>query len=665
MIIGGDARPIANKSYTYTVLFQAFNSKIKSWTAIYNGKSLGNFKTGVFKFDSNLAGKIVKITAIVVANNKEQHISKEVLVLAATPLITDINWFDSNNAIIGNRTVGYLDTVRLVIKTRNIPVNEILKVTIYEDEYADGHDDDSSRNMGTYDAKVNSKGVAEIKFNNIKVYQKILNDKDYVDESVHEFYARIVYDNKINRVEDKIQLNIKNELIQLVKPKPTNKPVVVAASKKENSKTEKSGEKVIFNMFFDGTMNNMTNTTERKNKSSVYYNKSNKEDDSYTNFYSNVALLFMNNDVKNEEDIIKIYTEGIGTADKKQDQAFPGGAMGTGIAIYMRGIRDKVQRGIDQMKEKANEKYFSKGKTIDSVTINVFGFSRGAAAARFFLSQEVLIQFGLKLKDKNKIKFNFIGLFDTVASYGVLHLNDVIELQLNLKGKPQKVVQLAAADEYRSNFKLTDITSSIKAGVGYQLTMPGVHSDIGGGYSETTDEKRYLGEQMVHGKDDSFAMKEFEKIKKQYIKEGWYKENEFIIEKDLKTNFSKLGNLTYSTLYTLYGFRKGIRNTYQFIPLNIMLTLSEKHANIKYDKFYIETPNEKYNVNKELSTIKKQLYNYAISNDGINSLAVTLSHDQLMWVRNRYLHRSNKDDSPLTMGGRYVNGKPERDILEG
>ncbi|AZA89552.1 Uncharacterised protein [Chryseobacterium nakagawai] len=96
-----------------------------------------------------------------------------------------------------------------------------------------------------------------------------------------------------------------------------------------------------------------------------------------------------------------------------------------------------------------------------------------------------------------------------------------------------------------------------------------------------------------------------------------------------------------------------------------MLKLSEKYSNLKYNKFYIETPGEKYNVDEGLQPIKKQLYNYAIGNDGINSLAVTLPKEQLMWVRNRYLHRSNKDDETLTMDGRYVGGKPERDILKG
>ena len=343
--------------------------------------------------------------------------------------------------------------------------------------------------------------------------------------------------------------------------------------------------------------------------------------------------------------------------------------MGESILIYMRGIKTKVQSGIEQMKKAAKDKYFSKNLEIGKVIINVFGFSRGAAAARYFMSQEVFIQVGLKLKNKKDISFNFIGLFDTVASFGVMHINDVYELNLDIGGKAKKVVQLAAADEYRSNFKLTDITSCIKAGVGYELRMPGVHSDIGGGYGECDPEERYLGEEITYDKNAS--TQNLEKIKKRYEKEGWYRSNQFKIKTETKSNFSKLGNHTFSYVHKLYGVRedvslnqkkKGISNTYQYIPLAIMKAFCEKYAKMPFKDEKIK---KDYSVKGELEPIKNQLYNYAIANDGINSLNVTLSHDQLMWVRNKYLHRSNKDDD-WTMSGRYdKNGNPDRDVLEG
>ena len=676
MKILGEIKPTTNKDYLYSLITDTGKPvTVLDWKVEYNGGILQTNAYGRFKFGTTLSGKTVKLIARTKAGEIIKSHSVTLNILAGVPKIMSLKWQDQYGRDIQKETsIGYLDKIQLLIKTQNIPIGDTLSITVFEDEYEDGHGD-SSRNMGTYTTSaVNKNGNAYLYFNNIKIYQKTLNDLDYINEDIHEFYVRVVYRSHIKRIEDGIQIKIKNEPKQYIKPPVTNQPVVVKKPDASLKKEDKKKVNVTFNMFFDGTMNNMINTKARKESNSpdvkgVFDKKSNKKDDSYMNFYSNVALLFMNNIVKKEENIISIYTEGIGTYDKKSDQVFPGGAMGESILIYLRGVKDKVMRGIAQMKEKAKAKYFDKKIEIGRVTINVFGFSRGAAAARYFMSQEVFIQIGLNLKSLKDISFDFIGLYDTVASFGVMHINDVYELNLDIGGKAKKVIQLAAADEYRSNFKLTDITSCIKAGVGYELIMPGVHSDIGGGYGECDPEERYLGEETTYDKNASTP--NLEKIKKRYEKEGWYRYNQFKIRTETKSNFSRLGTHTFSYLHKLYGVRedlssngkkRGITNVYQYIPLAIMKTFCEKYANMPFDNDKIK---KNYSVKGELEPVKNQLYNYAISNDGINSLRVTLPHNQLIWVRNKYLHRSNKDDD-LTMSGRYdKNGNPDRDVLEG
>ena len=84
---------------------------------------------------------------------------------------------------------------------------------------------------------------------------------------------------------------------------------------------------------------------------------------------------------------------------------------------------------------------------------------------------------------------NFIGLFDTVASYGVAHYNDTSDLSLDAIRVARKVVHIAAGEEHRKNFRLTNIASAINAGVGIELFFPGVHSDIGGGYTDNYTER--------------------------------------------------------------------------------------------------------------------------------------------------------------------------------
>lgn len=677
MKILGDIRPFTNLSYTYTMVTNAGAPvKVNQWRVYQGNRLLAENGKGVFKFGTNTAGSSLKLVARVRDSKTDNLVDFSIMLqpLAGQPSIQDLFWRDVNGIKIHNSLVAYLDKVTLVIKTQNIPQGDTLKITIYEDEYADGHGD-SSRNMGTYmSTPVNKNGNAYLELNSMQLYQKTLNDLDYKDESVHEFYAQVRYYNKMDVVKDGIQLKVKNELKQLVKPNTGNKPVVVGEIDRIK-KNDKGKVNVTFNMFFDGTMNNMTNTKARvepdKDLIGVYDKKSNKKDDSYMNFYSNVALLYMNNIVEETDNIISIYTEGIGTADKKSDQVFPGGAMGESILIYLRGIKDKVQRGIVQMKEKAKEKYFDKNIKIGKVTINVFGFSRGAAAARYFMSQETLIQIRLKLKSSKDVTFNFIGLYDTVASFGVMHINDVYELNLDIGGKAKKVIHLTALDEYRENFKLTNINSSIKAGVGYELAIPGVHSDIGGGYGEKENEIRILKEDSVFENYSLNNKKEIEAqhllLRKKYVDQGWYKASQLFSQ---KVSIQDAGNG--KSFYKLQLIGKRIKvdnftdhripNNYQYIALAIMKTFCEKYTKMP---FWEDKIKKDYSVKGELEPVKNQLYNYAISNDGINSLRVTLPHDQLMWVRNKYLHRSNKDDD-WTMSGRYDdNGNPNRDILEG
>lgn len=685
MKIQGENRPITHKEYTYKLINnEAKAVKVDYWQIKLNATILKTNDKGTFSFGLTLANTTVKLIAVVINKGQKTDYSINLPILAGKPQITSIEWQDSAGKPIGSRKVGYLDKIQLAIKTMNIPKGDPLKVEVFEVEKI------KDRSMGapSVTSAVNDKGFAYLYFNQLSLYQKKLNDADWFKESEHEYYVRVEYKNHINQTDKKVQLTVQNTLTKEIdKPKPTNNPVVVGATTSPKNKQPKNKIDVVFNMFFDGTLNNMTNTRarlERNDKSSklagVYDKVSNKKDDSFMNFYSNVALLFMNNTVEETADIISIYTEGIGTRDKKGDQD-AAAVLGDSIAIpvtrifsinvYKTGIRDKVKRGISLMRDKVDEKYFIKNKKIGKVTINVFGFSRGAAAARHFMSKESDIVSALKLDSKKDIQFNFIGLFDTVASFGVMHLNDVSDLNLDIGGKAKKVIQLAAADEYRVNFKLTDITSSIAAGVGYQLTMPGVHSDIGGGYREWETEKRFLGKEQTHDKNET--PQRLVKLRQKFIDEGWYRDEQIRIAKETDSEFSPLGTHRFVYKHTLWGNRKdtvkigntsyeGLPNTYQYIPLAIMKTFCVDHGKMLFDTNEIK---KYYEVKGELVPIKKQLHDYAISHDSVRAYSVTLAHKDLMWVRNRYLHRSNKDDEIFTMAGRYNGEKPERDILIG
>ena len=414
-------------------------------------------------------------------------------------------------------------------------------------------------------------------------------------------------------------------------------------------------------MFFDGTGNN------RFNSESLYYTKvkgnndriksseiptqlsftltpekikekdiskiniSNR--DSYWNPYSNIVKLYdlykEKSEAKGKTHIIKQYVEGIGTEKYKED-SIGGSSMGRGDT----GIIAKVERGIkDLVKEKIAT--LPKDKKIYKIVFDVFGFSRGAAAARHFCNEvkktayyvtrtkqdpydrkgriltdekdlvkhaggilgAELNKIGLKPYEEtyNNIEIRFLGLFDTVVSDLVVKENlgyiaalfttkpwipiiaqEYLEdIKTNISGLGiKKVFQIRANDEWRANFAYTPTED------GYTLSMLGAHSDIGGGYAELDKYTSILGFfDATKGGEEMF--KQQEKIRKYFIDNNYCKENEIWFEKiyEHTSGFAIESSPTETT--TIYEKKisdhyilktsRYISNKYSLVPMYVML----------------------------------------------------------------------------------------------
>ncbi len=428
---------------------------------------------------------------------------------------------------------------------------------------------------------------------------------------------------------------------------------------------DKENSKEIFleaGLFFDGTNNNHRNVEIRKKVQKIeeyedqskpenkatekdIYSRSKLFDDSYENDFSNVARLWRGVDQKK----YGIYIEGIGTENKKGDD-FHGMAWGKGET----GIRAKVRKGCKKLAEKilniiGNEST-KKIKSI-TVTLDVFGFSRGAAAARNFVYEignnkreadikilaetgytkgymktvhrdkdgekvdsayldngkmpklgylgYYLLQKKLTKEDLNKIriKIRFVGVYDTVASFGSEHSDDIVELQLNNLGKPAKVVHFTAMDEHRKNFAL----SKIPEGANFiEKNFPGVHSDIGGGY--TTDKK----EEIIVEKNYS-SYEECKREKDKLCGEYWYD------KEHLSIHYHSLGSLSLDhpqdggAYYYLEGRRK-IKKEYSYIPLHFMEDLFRGTLSTKQNNIILKKSTTSYSISKDYSLIKAKKY---------------------------------------------------------
>lgn len=309
--------------------------------------------------------------------------------------------------------------------------------------------------------------------------------------------------------------------------------------------------KIRVSVFFDGTLNNRTNTWLGE--------KGTIKDDSYKNALTNIAILELYHRKNTEYDYsLSVYVEGIGTTDEETDSTVAA-ATGRGPT----GILDKVETGISKVIVKING-VLTAGQEIQCLHLDCFGFSRGAAAARNFIYSTIYRRDNT-LKQRlqsgghcaKEIKVKFVGLYDTVASYGLIHNNDVDELHLDAIRHAEDVVQLAAAEEHRKHFPLTNINSTHN---GVQLFLPGSHSDIGGGYVDKMDEVDHqiifiFRRNGLNAADKAALAREKEWL----LGSGWYSEDE--IQKRDHWDEVKVT-------------RKGISNHYHRIPLKMMAELA-------------------------------------------------------------------------------------------
>jgi len=150
---------------------------------------------------------------------------------------------------------------------------------------------------------------------------------------------------------------------------------------------------------------------------------------------------------------------------------------------------------------------------VETIHISIFGFSRGATQARAFANWlKALCALDAQLCRHPsgftlggfEVKFDFIGLFDTVASIGLANTAGDLrglggldghatwadaEVSLRIPDDVQ-TLHLVAAHEVRRSFPLDSISVNGQLhSMASEIVFPGVHSDIGGGYMPTEQGK--------------------------------------------------------------------------------------------------------------------------------------------------------------------------------
>ncbi|MDB4985291.1 MAG: hypothetical protein JWN04_469 [Myxococcaceae bacterium] len=446
--------------------------------------------------------------------------------------------------------------------------------------------------------------------------------------------------------------------------------------------------KVRISLFFDGTSNSRKNTEARlaatnqpqdvpsaadrdrdRDKAIAAYQKYGEgEENSYANDHSNVSRLEMYVDhalqaAAGYDYYFCHYIEGIGTVDLEDDHVLVGQAFGAGAT----GMKAKVQRGLDKAVA-AIDKTLEGAAELELV-VDTFGFSRGAAAARYCIYRALHDEkktfsslFSLKSSIESATphtisdtRVHAVGLWDTVASYGFDHTDNTPALKLDSVREAKAILQLAAAEEYRVNFALTNI-ASVDGGKGQQVYLPGAHSDVGGSYPDMMHPRNtaeYAECKSIAGGSSSGAIAAF------MLERGWYKANQLrhrVKSEWLGKNLIKKQSVDVE--------RQRISRQYSFVPLHIMADFSEKQElPVKPE---LKT---KYDPSLVPSALKQRIESYA--QQKLTSLASDWDKNdpELADLRNRFLHVSSS--TSIGMGMRTMNAgpggkeRPVREVFDG
>jgi len=239
-------------------------------------------------------------------------------------------------------------------------------------------------------------------------------------------------------------------------------------------------------VFFDGTNNNRYRDEPKQEHTNV------------------VRLYHIYRDVDTAEEVHrKLYVLGVGSMDEEERQrqaerereavADRNFLVRWGTAVSSRasqmvdtgeniagmagghGGRDRLNTAYFWLKDRCLEVPTPAMKTVD-----IFGFSRGAAIARTFVN---LVNMALRKTEPN-ITVRFLGVYDTVGSFGMAGDDSEPGQNLYVDGTDaQGMAHFTARHEYRQNFPLTVIT-------GIDKEYAGAHSDVGGSYAPKDKDNR-------------------------------------------------------------------------------------------------------------------------------------------------------------------------------
>lgn len=471
------------------------------------------------------------------------------------------------------------------------------------------------------------------------------------------------------------------------------------------------------------------------------------EGSSFVNGYTNIKRLFEHykgydplNSKESEprkytKNRFKVYASGDGCIDPYEGEKLESdSAIGLGLAFGQTGVLAHIVYTCDKIAKNLRQNELT---VVDELVLDVFGFSRGAAEARHFVSsimeeydlltsdvtrdytlntldkpknifapfypedngvytmidnrpyfnplrtdiEKVSVEKGtgknkrrvtvynpyykdnkVKKLDINAVSFRFVGIYDTVAHYGICQANDNQDLNLDIEeSKVGRLVHLIAEDEYRKNFAMT----RIKGGASdkflgnekmKEIALPGAHADVGGGYMDKEDSPRYIAD------SDEGRLKQWNK------KYAWISNEKSLnviqaedikeIKRNKTAGFYRVKNWIEND--NLYMYRPNISNKYEYVCMKLMHD-EALNSEEPSEKVPFEAVLQKYAIDKKEDPLLDKLYGELKTNQ-------FAMHGELhQKLRQSYLHHSSDLDgiAPVDVNMPSMEGYPKKNEIYG
>lgn len=398
-----------------------------------------------------------------------------------------------------------------------------------------------------------------------------------------------------------------------------------------------------------------------------------------------------------------VYISGIGTRDpltgKKGHEYRSDDTLTQGLDLDFGGedtsiigkvtlaCRDLIVQAVD----KDLKNVLPTVEPIHRIVFDVFGFSRGAAAARHFVNlidqkrdhplvQAVAKTSAIRLKtgfdwaSRDDVRIAFVGLFDTVKS----SLNSRVNIQLQADSA-ERVVHLTAQDEVRKYFPLSRITSDAEGNHlpphFTELALPGAHSDIGGGYysrwslqnpnsdpvlTECIELERFMSEENISTPDSaSRAYRQAQAYAEEKRAMGWVDHITPWLSRAAIPALGAISLIPYSFrrykgkddfwpkkgVYVEVWMRRVVEGEYSRIPLHMMVEAG-RAAGVPFKKWDNDDPSLTLTPLAEKQCIVSldkidQIWSQTATAQGeVKNLAKTLCPDMYRALRRHYLHHS-------------------------